>query len=325
MTSRGKRNKYRIAAALIIAAAVIGSAPEGPCLITDRIVAVVNGEVITKRELTWALMPIYEKYSREYTGKRLDGKMAEAEEKIIEQMIDDKLILSEAKARNIEVTDEEIEERLSAVKNRFDTEEQFRAAMADQGITLSEIRDKFRDEAMKSKLVRAQMGWKVGITPSEIRKYYDSHIDEFSGPAKVRALNILIKKSEKRDSNRALFLIERIKELLDKGRDFGELAREYSQGPNAKKGGDLGIVEKGQMLEAIDGALFLLGLGEVSGAVESPLGFHLLKVIEKMPPKVARFELVKSEIEDRIYKKKIDKQLKKWLKELRKNAYISIR
>jgi len=138
--------------------------------------------------------------------------------------------------------------------------------------------------------------------------------------------NILVKKdSEKRKEEDTRFLIKKIKEMIAIGRDFEELAREYSEGPSAKKGGDLGLVEKGQMMKAIDEAIFSLQVGEISDIIESPLGYHVFMITEKIPQKVAGFETVKSDIEGMIYKKRIGKNLEKWLRELRKNAYISIK
>src|SRR3989338_6832195 len=113
--------------------------------------------------------------------------------------------------------------------------------MARQNVTLSELRQRFKDEVMKSKLVRHEVGLAAAITPSEVRNYYDTHKDEFMSPEKASVLNISIKTGENgRAKEDARLLIERIKDLVDKGGDFKELAMEYSEGPNAKDGGDMG-------------------------------------------------------------------------------------
>ena len=94
---------------------------EASSIVIDKVVAVVNGEVITQREVMWLLLPLYEEYKQEYTGKRLQDKMVEAEDKVLNQLIDDKLILSEAKRQGIEVTDKEIETKIKEVKANFKT------------------------------------------------------------------------------------------------------------------------------------------------------------------------------------------------------------
>ncbi len=313
-----------IAAAIFAAFAVLPK--EGLSRIIDKIIAVVNDEVITQRELTWLLTPIYGQYKKEYSGKRLEDKMIEAEDMVLNQLIDDKLIFSEAKRQGIEVTDKEIQAKLQALKNNFETEEGFRDALAAQNITLSELCDRFKTEIMKSNIVYKEVGWKVIITPTEVHDYYDGHIEEFMTPQKAGVLNILIKKGA--DSGKKgdqMFLIERIREAIKDGREFKDLAKEYSEGPNAENGGDLGLVGQGQMIEELDGVIFSLKPGEVSDIVESPVGYHIFKITTRVPASTVEFEKVKDEIEDLIYKKRISKNLKKWLRELRKDAYISIK
>lgn len=322
----GRSIILKIISKVILVTFAIAVTTEALCVVVDKIVVVVNDEVITQREVTRLLVPIYEKYEKEYTGKKLENKMLEAEDTIIDQLIDDKLILSEAKRRGIEATEKEIERKVQTIKERFNTEEQFREALAKENLSLSELRDRATNDTIKSKLVQNEMGGKVVITPSEVRKYYDDHIGDFTESAKALVLNILIKKkNEERKEEESKFLIEKIKEFAKRGDDFEALAKEYSEGPNAKEGEKMGLVEKGQMIKEIDDAIFSLEAGGISDIVKSPLGYHIFKVTEKTPEKVIDFEIVKYEIEDLIYKEKIDKNLKKWLKELRRNAYISIK
>ena len=314
--------KIMISAVLLIFATATEALP----VVIDKIVAVVNEEIITRHEMARYLIPIFEEHKREYTGRRLKQKMVEAEEMLLNQLIDDKLILSEAKKKGIGAADEEIDSKLQVVRDRFESEKQFRDALASQNMPLSGLRESFKNEIIKSKLIRREIGWKVVITPLEVRQYYDARIDDFKESERTVVFNILIKQdSAGMTDEKARFLIGKIHGLLEDGGDFKELAIEYSHGPNAKNGGNLGLVKKGQMFEEIDKAIFSLKEGEVSGIVKSPLGYHLFKVTEKHHANVKDFYTVNSEIEELIYKKKIEKSFKKWLKELRKDAYISIK
>lgn len=315
----------RIIAFAVILGLIIGT-KDSFSVVVDKIVVVVNDEVITQREVAQLLVPLYGQYKKEYTGKRLERKILEAEDKILDQLIDDKLILSEAKGQGIEIMNKEIENKLQNIKDKFETEERFRSALAEQNISLSELRNRLKHDLMKQKLVHKVMGWKVVITPIEVREYYDNYVEDFANPEKAKVLNILIKKEkEGRTKEEARFLIEMIKKLMNKGEEFEVLAREYSEGPNAKKGGSLGLIEKGEMRKEIDNAVFSLAPGEVSDIIESPIGYHIFKVTERIPEEITDFNVVKEEIEELIYRERINKNLKKWLKELRKNAYISIK
>lgn len=305
---------------------VIAMTTNGFCVVIDKIVVIVNDEVITQREINQRLFPAYEQYKKEYTGKKLENKMLEAEDMILDQLIEDKLILSEAKRQGVEATDKEAESKLQTVKDKFETEEKFRNALAEQNVSLSELRDRIKNDIIKSKLVRKEMGAKVTVTPREVREYYNNHIEDFTEPEKARVIGILVKKDRGgRTEEENKFLIEKIKELIKNGEDFKRLAKEYSEETNVAEGENVDLIEKEQMIKEIDEAIFSLEEGEVSDVIESPIGYHLFKVIEKIPAKVEDFEVAKSEIEDSIYKERINEKLKTWLKELRKNAYISIK
>src|SRR3989338_6493562 len=215
------------------AAAFIFAAPHyASPLVVDKIVGVVNGEVITQREVMQSLFPLYEEYKKEYTGKKLEEKMVEAEDMVLNQLIEDKLVLSEAKKEGIKADDSEVEARIRGIiKNRFESEEKFREVLAIQNISFSNMKDALKNDIIKSKIVRQKVGGRIVITPSEVRQYYDEHINEFVEPERAEVLNILVRKKDQKDE-KAKELIKKIKALLDRGEDFEAVAREYSEGPN---------------------------------------------------------------------------------------------
>jgi len=299
-----------------------GAQGSGLAVIIDKIVAVVNEEVITQREVAKFLLPAYSRLSEEYTGTRLEVKMKEAERDIIEKLIDEKLILSEAKRRGIEAPKKEIERKIETVRSRFSDDEEFRKAITHEGITLNELRERIEEDIIKSNLVRQEMGWKAAITPIEVKNYYDEHPKDYQLPAQASVLSILVKKeNENRSREDSEFLIKKIEEFARFGKDFEILAIEYSEDNEYGQR----IIEKGQMISSIDKAIFCLKAGEISEVVESPIGFHLYKMVEKKDAKAIAFENVKEDIENLLFRKKIDKNLQKWLRELKEDAYISIK
>lgn len=313
-------NTIASAGFILLAAAAVASG-----IVIDKIIAVVNGEVITQREAAQHLFPLYEEYRKEYTGKNLDDKMLEAEDMIMNQLIQDKLILSEAKKAGIKAGDDEVDARINRIIwEKFGSEENFREVLALQDVSLNEMRDSLRNEIIKSKIVREKVGCKIMITPSEVRQYYDQHITEFAEQEKAEVLNILVRKKEG-DEEASKELIKKAKSLLADGQDFEEAAKKYSESPNAKNGGNMGLIKRGEMIKEIDEAIFALQAGGVSDIVETSIGYHIFKVTQIVPAKTKDFDSAKAEIEDAIYQKKINKNLEKWLKKLRENAYISVK
>ena len=293
--------------------------------VVDKIVGVVNGEVITQSEVMQSLFPLYDEYKKEYTGKKLEEKMMEAEDMVLNQLIEDKLVLSEAKKEGIKADDSEVEARIQGIiKSRFESDEKFREILAIQNIPFSNMKDALKNDIIKSKIVRQKVGGRIVITPSEVRQYYDEHINEFVEPERAEVLNILVRKKDQKDE-KAKELIKKIKALLDRGEDFEAVAREYSEGPNAKGGGGLGLIRRGEMMKEVDETIFALEPGSISDIVETPIGYHIFKVIAKLPATSKDFDSAKSDITETIYRKKIDKNLAKWIKELKENAYISIK
>ncbi|MBU4488022.1 MAG: peptidyl-prolyl cis-trans isomerase [Candidatus Omnitrophica bacterium] len=319
------KKRFYIKTICVMTLFLFAAAQYAHSVVVDKIVGVVNGEVITQREVAQYLYPVYEEYQKEYTGRNLEEKMMEAEDMVLNQLIEDKLILSEAKKEGIKADNDEVDARIREIAiERFGSEEKFREVLAIQNISFSEMKESLRNDIIKSKIVREKVGSRVIITPSEVRRYYDEHIDEFVEPESAEVFNMLVRKKEAQD-DKSKELIKKIKTLIDNGKDFEALAMEYSEGPNAKGGGGLGFISKGEMIKEIDETIFALEPTQVSEIVETPIGYHIFKVTEKLPATSKDFDSAKEEITEAIYKKKIQRNLAKWLKELKENAYISIK
>ena len=223
----------------------------------NKFVAVVNDEVITQQDVDQLLAVLYAQFSQQYRGDELLKKMEEVRKDILNQIIEDKLILSRAKELGIKVTESEINERLEYIKKGFPSEEEFYKTLETQGITVANLKDRYRDQIMMKNLVDYEVKSRISVLPSEISEYYKKHRDEFRQGDKYKLKNILIKASD--DVSLELAKVETDKiytRLTEEGADFNELAKLYSQGPNAEQGGDMGYIEHGQMLEVLDKVIF---------------------------------------------------------------------
>lgn len=291
--------------------------------VVDRIEVIVNDEMITLREIDRLLAPIYEKYKTVYSGEELLSKTSEARQRVIEQMIEDKLIYSEAKRLNINVDDKDIDEKIQISMDRAGGKAEFETALASQQITLKELRARYKEQAMSRRLIEQKVGSKVTMTPLEVENYYNKNIDRFASPEEVLVRNIMIKPED--NPARAANLIMEISKRLKEGCDFGGLAKIYSQGPGAEDGGLMGYVKRGDMMPEIDSAIFKLKEGEISGIVKTRVGYHIFKVEEKHQGKTVSFKDAKRDVEEAIFMEKMGQKVKAWVEGLKKNAYIEIR
>jgi len=291
----------------------------------NKFVAVVNDEVITQRDVDQLLGVLYAQFSQEFTGDELLKKMEDVKKDILNQIIEDKLVLSRAKELGIKVTESEINERLESVKQGFPSEKEFYKTLETQGVTVANLKDRYRDQVMMKKLVDYEVKSRVSVLPSEISEYYEKNRDKFKKPDKYRVKNILIKAKDDVGLELAKVEADNIYSRIKEGVDFDGLAKEFSQGPNAAGGGDMGYIEPGQMLEVLDKAIFSLKKGEFSEPVKSEIGYHIFKVEDIKYGQHFSLEAVQKDIQMLLFQNKFKAMIAEWLADLKKKAYISIK
>ncbi len=293
--------------------------------VIDKIAIVVNNEVITQGEIDRLLAPIYEQYKPLYHGDELIQKLEEARQKIIEQLIEDKLMLSEAKKLNIEIDDRDVEGRLDETIKRFGPKERFEQALSEQHLTLKDLRSRFKEQLMTRRLIDQKIGSRIMVTPVEIQNYYDKHINEFVQPEEIKLWNILVKLKPGLNAEKASELAKEILKRLQTGEDFAGLAKIYSEGPNAVDGGLMGYVKRGELLPEIEKAVFNLKDGEISDIIQTSLGYHIFKLEERRASRTLPLPEVRHEIEEAIFREKVRGKIKGWIEGLKKNAYIAFK
>jgi peptidyl-prolyl cis-trans isomerase C len=189
------------------------------------------------------------------------------------------------------------------------------------------LRSRIKKDLAVQQLLKKDILDQVKISDEDTKSFYDSHPDLFKEPEMVRASHILIKsepneepsgKEEKRKK------LESIKKRLEKGEDFAALAKEFSQCPSAEKGGDLGFFDRGRMVKPFEDAAFSLNQGEVSEVVVTSFGFHLIKVTEKKPERVAAYDESKDKIKQQLQRVKFTEEKNNYVAELRKKGKVEI-
>ena len=321
----GLTNMQKIRIVIISIAALVMSAALSQAVTINKFVAIVNDEVITQQDVDQLLGVLYAQYSQEHKGDELLQKMEQVKKDILNQIIEDKLVLSRAKELGIKVAESEISERLDYIKNGFPSEDKFYDALNTQGVTIANLKDRYRDQIMMKKLVDYEVKSKISVLPSEISAYYEKHRSQFREGDKCRVKNILIKAKDEVSFELAKVEIDNIYSKLKAGENFDDIAMQYSQGPNAEKGGDMGYIEKGQMLEALDNAIFKLKLGEFSESVKSEIGYHIFKAEDIRYGKQPSLEDSQNDIQMTLFQEKFKANVDEWLSGLKKKAYICIK
>ncbi len=291
----------------------------------NKILVVVNDEVVTQTDLDVALGPVVTELKKEYSGEELTAKIEETRNEFLNQMVEDKLILQEAKRRGVVVEEAEIDERLKDVEMRFPSTGDFNDEIEKIGLTVAILRIRYKEQLMMAKLVTHEIKDKVVVTPAEISEYYDKHSEELKTPESVQIKNIMIRFDEATTESLAKQKADDICRLIKEGRDFSDLAKQYSQGAKAAEGGDMGLIPKGQMREEFDKVIFTLKPGEVSLPLKTDTGYYIFKVEEKKDSCLQPLSEIRGDIESIIFKEKAEKKYEEWITKLKRDAFIQFK
>jgi len=284
----------------------------------DAIVAVVNDQIITLRELHDYLNAVYFQLTSEgRSPEEIEKIMLDYEINGLDQLIDDKLLVDEANRKGLEIRPKAIEERISAVKSKYPTEQEFLDALASDGLTLTDLRNKITDQYKAKYIVEMEVRRKIYVNPQEVTDYYREHAQEFQEPERVELDSIFVASGE--DPGRSRLRAEEALKRLKEGLSFEEAVKEFSEGPS------IGVVKKGQVLPSLEEVIFPLKEGETSSVVEVEGGFYIFRVKKKIPTEGKTLPEAKADIYNRLFERKFRQTLKSWMENLRKNAYVEIK
>ena len=298
--------------------------------LVDRVAAVINDEAITQSELDVYLRPLYDNLKQEYQGEELMRQLNEVRLKLLNQMIEDRLVFQEAKTRGITVDEGEIDSMVNETKQKFPSEAEFEKMLAAQRVSLVELRENFRRQLLIRKLHDMEVRAHVVVSPREIEDFYKNRKSELAEEEKVKIRSITARKNKEAEEKglsdeAAKKKLESIETRIRAGESFEALAREFSEDARAKEEGLVGWVRRGEMLPAIEEDLFKLEVGAISQFLETPQGYHLFKIEEKTVSQVPSLEEVREKIRNVIFREKAEKRFKEWMKQLKTRAYISLR
>lgn len=294
--------------------------------IVDRVVAIVGTEVITLYDVDRAMAP----YATEINKARnRDEKFKSVRREVLDRLIDDLLLKQAVEDAKIQVTSDDV---ARAVKNII-TQNQIsieilKSELAKKGISYESYKEDIRRNIERVKFINQQIGSVVKISDSDLRDYYQKHMEEFGGHQSAHIAQIVLPFEEGTTKEKAFELKAKGEEIVKQakgGASFAALAKQYSKGPNAETGGDLGIVEPGKLLPEISAALENMKVGQISDPIMSPAGVHIIYLIDRARPTEADFEKMKEQVYNRMYDQKMMEALGQYLSEQRKKTFVQVK
>jgi parvulin-like peptidyl-prolyl isomerase len=321
---------FKTGFAVILAVLLIGA--QAAADVADKIVAVVNGEVITLSELHRAFAPYAAHIETNYKGPDKEAFLQQNQAAFLQRLIDQMLIEQEAKKPGVGIAAVKDEEVMGVIRDMLTknhlTMQAYLKKLAEEGNTLESVKQEIRGQMLRMRLLRREVQSRILVTDEEIGEYYDKHRQDYEGREAVHIRQIFLPVPEKADSgarDEVRAEANQLRERILKGERFEVMAARYSKGPATAEGGDIGFVERGVMMPEVEKAAFNLPVGQVSEVIETEAGFLLLVVVDKKGAGLKPLPVVRDEIKAKIEDEKVAKKYDEWMDELRKKSFIDIR
>ena len=293
--------------------------------VVDRIVAVVNSDVITLYDLNRAFKP-YEANIRAlgYPPDKERATLFQVRSDVLSKLIDSQLADQQIKIEQITVTQQEINTTVERLKEaRSLTDEQLRQGLAAQGITMEEYRKEIEAQILRTKLVNREVKSKIVITDEDIQTYYNSHAEKYSGSKRYYLWNIFIKASGP-EKSRALEEMKAIEYRLEQGGSFEDIVKELDETPSDVQGTDLGLYRQDDLSEQLQGVVAGLNAGDFSEILDTNFGYQIIYVQKIEDSSSKPVDAVKNEIRQILYEEFVDDKYQVWLQDLRERSHIRI-
>ncbi|MCI0484224.1 MAG: peptidylprolyl isomerase [candidate division NC10 bacterium] len=317
---------------ILIPALLLGGqgAAAGQAVLIDKVVAVVNDEVITLSEIHKEGKPLIQRIREELSEDTRARQMQITQRQILDALILRRLQLQEAKKEKVVVEQSEVTATIEQIKKErgLTTDAQFTEALARESLTLEELRTRVWEQLTVDRLITRKVRTSIVVSDEEVARYSETQADGGSQQsASMRIRHIFIgvpREPSPEDVAAARTRAAEASERLKRGDDFGGVAAEYSDGATAREGGDVGVIRQGDMDPVLERVAFALKPGSISEIIHTAGGFHIIKVEERMTGDAATAE-AREQIRQRVFLQKLKQRMDAYLAELKQKAYIQVR
>ncbi len=297
---------YAFLITLALASACVRPSTEGK----EQIIAKVNGEVVSLKEFQLNFLQL--KGEQDEISQKNPKLMEQLKMRALNEVIIINLLRQEAAKRKLRIAKEEVEGKLANWKEGYPPGG-FEEMLRKQNTTEDFLKKRIEDQLLIEKITAENFVAETRVSDDETKAYFKTNEKEFARPEKVHVFQILVPTKEE---------AEKIRQEIVSGKlTFESAARQYSTSPDASKGGDLGFFSKNEKIPAFNESLNL-AVGAISKPISSPYGTHLLKTVEKQPPKKLNYNEAKDDIVRTLKRQKEVRVYKEWVTKLLKDGEI---
>lgn len=282
-----------------------------PGFAQDKIIAIVNNDVITQKDLNDFITFMRMELGSELEGQALEEKIQSMKDDLLNKLIEDRLILQEAKKEKISVDEARVKAKIGQIKKRYNTGADFQSSLMRQGLVQADIETRIREQLTMYVFIEHKIKSAITIKPSEINAFYDLHTSEFI--SKEERILTMIKMQDEQAA-KSVF------EALKSGKSLNDLEAKF-----AFEREKMSVSQKNELKEDIAEAVFALKAGEFSAPLKVEENFYIIKLDNIVSPRQLSLAEVKEQVQGYLLNRKMQEAMAKLLDELRSHSYIDIK
>ena len=277
---------------------------------TDGLIAIVNNEIITKKDLDDFINFMRIQMSAQFPEQEVQERLKQILPDLVNRLIEDRLILQAAYKENIIINQIQIETRVEQIKRSYSSEADFQNALMSQGLSLADLELKIKEQLLMKEIIDKKIRAKIVVKPQEITDYYFAHSQDFQKLEQRRVSFLKISDSS---------MAEELEKTITEYKDLDTLAKKYSLPIT-----DLGWVDSKQIKKEIVEIVFNLEERKLTFYSDSSNEFYIFEVKEIQPSGKLLLSEVQEEIRQFLFESKMQQALVEWLENLKSEAYIKI-
>jgi len=280
------------------------------CFAQDKIIAVVNSEVITQKDLNDFVNFTRIQLGQEYKGKELEDKIQRMKADLLNKLIEDRLILQEAKKSNIRLDENRVKSKVEEIRKRYSSDADFQKDLAEQGFVQADIESRIREQLFTYAIIDIQVRSKITVNPIEVTQYYEKNTQEFQVPEQWEFTSLVTEDRK---------MAEDVVAQLRKGANLESLAQQDSLSIDKIKAS-----KNGQLKKELETEIFKLHKTGVSDPIKIQNQYYIFRLDDILPPTQEGLAQAQEKISILLTNKKLQEAMAKWMDEIKARSYINI-
>ena len=293
----------------------------------DGYAAIVNDRIIMISDVMASISSLRNQWENLYAGNELKQRMNKVYQDSLDTLVARALIMEEFEARGGTLPDRIVSDQMNeAIRDQFNNDRvQLLKELTQMQMTFEDWREKVREQIIVAMLRREEIVDKISVSPLDIRNRYDEKLDQYKQEEQVQLRMISLNKGETEEENRVKMKhAKTLQERIIFGENFSALAREFSEGSKAMRGGDWGWISPTSLRDEISKIAEEIEPGKVSDVISTSNHYYIIVVEARKAAKITPLEEVSEELEEELRREQFEVLFEDWISRLKEKHYVKV-